>query len=68
MIPDFHSNLDEEFMFLLGKMFHQNSPILSINTILILVLFESKAGFEIGYFFVISYSHMINSSANSVRA
>lgn len=52
MIPDFYSNLDEEFIFLLGTMFHQNSLILTANRILILVLLESKAGFEIGFFFL----------------
>lgn len=67
MIPDFYSILDEEFIFLLGTMFHQNSLILTANRILILVLLESKAGFEIGFFFFIPYSHMINSSAASVR-
>lgn len=52
MIPDFYSILDEEFIFLLGTMFHQNSLILTANRILILVLLESKAGFEIGFFFL----------------
>lgn len=43
-------------------MFHQNSPILSVNTILILVLLESKAGFEIGffcYYFLLTYDKFL---------
>lgn len=50
---------------LVNAVFYQNFlALLSVNIALILVLLENKAN---GLGFLMSYSHMINSSAASVR-